>query len=94
MGQRLGQVMWPGWTVPIPEKINSWDGFYYLRAQWKLCYVIWPKRCELTDKWLWPGTLAYRGLAMYTGPGEPVYETRWHQRAEHLIWQLKDQYHV
>jgi hypothetical protein len=81
-------------NVPIPEKINHWDGFFYIRASWKLCYVIWPKRCELSNKLLWPGTLAYRGMAMYSGPGEHEYETRWHQRAEHLIWQLKDQYHV
>jgi hypothetical protein len=78
---------------PIPEYIHvtsDSDALFYIRAEWKLCRVIWPQRCEISGRRLWPGTWAYRGRAMYTGPGEPVFETRWHDCAEHIIWQLKE----
>lgn len=58
------------------------------RAKWKLAFVWWPSRCDITDKRLWL-CMAYRGTAMWTGPGDPVYETRWHEKNEHLIWEIK-----
>jgi hypothetical protein len=83
MGQRLGQVS------PIPEHIGrSYDTA--LRSCWELKYVVWPKRCNISKRVLWPGTLAYQGTAVWHGPGEPVIEQRWHDRYEHLIWQLKE----
>jgi hypothetical protein len=75
---------------PIPERIDRLNGAFYMRAQWQLCRVIWPQRCEITGQRLWPGTLAYRGRAVWTGPGTPVVEELWHDRQEHLIWQLKE----
>jgi hypothetical protein len=75
---------------PMPEKIDRLDGAFYMRANWKLCRVIWPRRCYISGKRLWPGTLAYRGEAVWTGPGEPVVEHKWHECHEHLIWQLKE----
>jgi hypothetical protein len=78
---------------PIPEYIHvtsDKDALFYIRAEWQLCRVKWPHRCEISRRRLWPGTWAYRGRAMYTGPGEPVFETRWHDREEHIIWQLKE----
>lgn len=75
---------------PIPERIDRLNGAFYMRAHWKLCRVVWPQRCEITGRRLWPGILAYRGQATWTGPGEPVVETLWHDRLEHLIWQLKE----
>ena len=75
---------------PIPEKISRLDGAFYLRAEWKLCRVLWPQRCLISNRRLWPGILAYRGRATWTGPGTPVIETHWHDHQEHLIWQLKE----
>ena len=78
---------------PMPEYIymhSDHDALFYIRARWELKRVLWPCHCEITGRRLWPSTLAYRGRAMYTGPGEPVYETRWHDKEEHLIWQLKE----
>jgi len=75
---------------PIPERIERPNGSFYIRAEWKLCRVIWPKTCEITGRRLWPGTLAYRGIATWTGPGKPVIEYKWHDRQEHLMWQLKE----
>ncbi len=76
--------------MPIPEKIDRLDGAFYMRAQWELKWVVWPQRCLISRKLLWPGTQAYRGRAVWTGPGEPVIEEHWHERHEHLIWQLKE----
>ena len=78
---------------PIPEYIHvtsDEDALLYIRAEWQLCRVKWPHRCEISGRRLWPSTWAYRGRAVYTGPGEPVVETRWHDREEHIIWQLKE----
>jgi len=72
---------------PIP---GMDDGSFYIRAEWKLCRVLWPQRCAITGRRLWPGTLAYRGIATWTGPGTPVIEYRWHNQKEHLLWQLKE----
>jgi hypothetical protein len=58
------------------------------RAQWKLSFAFLPKTCDITGKRIWL-KYGYKGQAMWTGPGDPVYETRWHDKAEHLIWEIK-----
>ena len=80
MGQRLGQVM------PIPGMAN--DDSFYNRAYWRLTILWWPRRSALTGRWLWLRQV-YEGTAMWTGPGTPVFEFRYHEPAEHLIWSLK-----
>ena len=55
---------------------------------WKLKLCILPKRCFLSDKPLW-GKLAYHGIRMITGPGEPVYEHYWIAKDEFLFWNLR-----
>jgi len=75
---------------PIPERIDRPNGSFYIRAEWKLCRIAWPKRCEISGRRLWPGTLAYRGRAVWTGPRTPVVEEHWHDRQEHIVWQLKE----
>jgi hypothetical protein len=76
--------------MPIVERIDRLNGVFYMRADWKLCRVIWPKQCLISNKRLWPGTWAYRGRAVWHGPGEPELEEHWHDCQEHLIWQLKE----
>ena len=58
------------------------------RAYWRLRFLWWPRRSALTGRWLWLCN-AYEGIAMYAGPGEPVFELRYHETIEHLIWSLK-----
>lgn len=53
----------------------------------KLCWTR-PRDCFLTGKPLW-GKLAYHGVRVITGPGEPVYEDYWIDRNEFIIWNLK-----
>ncbi len=75
---------------PIPGNIDRLDGAFYMRATWELKWVVWPQRCLVSGRRLWPGTRAYRGRAVWTGPGEPAIEIHWHDRNEHLLWQLKE----
>jgi hypothetical protein len=63
------------------------DHFHY-RAVWRERFMWWPKRCELTGRLLWLKT-AMMGVAMYTGPGDPVFEFRWHDAKEHMMFLLK-----
>lgn len=58
------------------------------RAHWRLRFLWFPKRSYLTGRWLWL-MYVYEGTAMWTGPGDPVFEFRYHERDEHLIWKLK-----
>ena len=58
------------------------------RAEFKLVYLFWPKRCYITGKRLWL-THAYKGTAVWTGPGEPVEEHRYYNEIEYIIEKLK-----
>ena len=58
------------------------------RAEFKSVYLIWPRRCYLTGKRLWL-THAYKGTALWTGPGAPVEEVRYYDEVEYLIKKLK-----
>jgi len=71
------------------SRMSDEADYFEEQAAWQLCYVLWPRRCDISGCKLWPGTLAYRGRAMYTGPGEPIFETRWHDRLQHIIWEIK-----
>lgn len=78
---------------PMPEYVymhSDLDAHFYIRANWELVLVYWPKKCELTNQWIWPLTHAYQGTALYHGPGEPVREVRWHKEIDHTMWLLKE----
>jgi hypothetical protein len=64
------------------------DQAFWNRAQWDLKFAWRPKRCEFSGQWIW-FKLAYRGTAVYTGPGQAVYEYRWTTREEYLVAKLK-----
>ena len=67
------------------------DAFFYYKAAWTLQFAWLPHQCELTKKIIWLQS-AYQGRASYGDPSEAVYEYRWHDRHEHLIWVLKGPY--
>jgi len=62
---------------------------FYKKAYWKKRFI-WkkPRRCELTNKWLW-FTFAFEGVAMWMGPGGPIFEFRYHNVEEHFLWLLE-----
>ena len=61
---------------------------FYNRAVWRLKFLWLPKRSAITGRRLWL-RFVYEGIAMWTGPGDPVFEFRYHETCEHLIWTLK-----
>lgn len=67
--------------------IRPYDPFYE-RAVWYLKFSLWPRRCCKTNQVIW-FELAYKGTAMWTGPGEPVFEYRWIKKNEFLVYKLK-----
>ena len=74
--------------VPIPG-MDWTDEPFRDRAVWRLRFMWRPKRSAITGHWLWL-CHAYEGIAMWTGPGDTVLEFRYHERIEHLIWNLKN----
>jgi hypothetical protein len=54
----------------------------------ELKFIFFPKRCYISNKTLWLVN-AYRQTAMYTGPGDPVFEHRWYDKTEFLIAKIK-----
>jgi hypothetical protein len=63
-------------------------GNFYYRAGWQLEFTFWPRRCLISNRIIWLQR-AYKGTAIWTGPGTPVVEHRWHSAREHVIWKLK-----
>lgn len=57
------------------------------RAQWKLVLSLLPRRCKVSRKLLWL-RYAYRGVAVWNGPGDPVEEVRWVSREEFLFGKI------
>ena len=64
------------------------DESFYRRAVWVKRFAWWPKRCDCSGRWLWLQRVMM-GVAMYTGPGDPVFEFRWHDAKEHMMFLLK-----
>jgi hypothetical protein len=48
-----------------------------------------PHRCIRSGRIIWL-RFGYMGNAVWTGPGDPVFEYNWHTVEEHLIWCLKN----
>ena len=63
------------------------DEWYYQRANWNPAFLLIPRRCDLSNRWIWGKHM--RGTAMITGPGEPVIVKIWNHRHEHTIYRLK-----
>lgn len=55
---------------------------------WKKTFVLWPRRCALSDQWLWMTTV-YKGTRTITGPGTPVIECYWIEPKNFLLATIK-----
>jgi len=76
--------------LSIPFETQDWYRAFFRKAKWKLAFAWFPKQCFLSGKWFWL-QLGYKGEAVWTGPGTPVFETRWLTKGEFLIAALKGQ---
>jgi hypothetical protein len=73
--------------MPLDNMFDD-DQFKRRCIGWKLKFSLIPRRCFYTGKYLW-FKLAYKGTAMITGPGEPLFEYRWCDRYEYLFLKIK-----
>jgi hypothetical protein len=65
-----------------------YDSFYskmMIGAEYKFAWL--PEQCYLTGKRIWLEK-AYRMTRIITGPGESIFEYRWHDKNAHIIWKL------
>lgn len=69
--------------------MDSRYGGFYSRAEWKRKFLLIPRKCRITNKWLWLQT-AMEGVAIWTGPGDPAIEYGYHDADEHIIWLIKN----
>jgi hypothetical protein len=70
---------------------HQWhDEDFYNRAVWVKRFAWWPKHCDLSGRRLWLKKVMM-GVAVYTGPGDTVFEFRWHDAKEHVFWKLKNE---
>ena len=67
-------------------KVN--DEYVFSRSVWKYTFVIWPRHCEISKKYIWL-ECAYKGTRIITGPGEPVFEYKWLTKEEYLLAAIK-----
>ena len=86
--------MWPGFTYSMPILMQIYmptdydDRRFLRRATTSLRWCLWPRRCQVSRKWMWL-TPAYRAMYVITGPGDPAIWYRWYSTTEFLILQLK-----
>lgn len=71
------------------DQIQSYDPFYdsrmMLGAEYKFSWS--PQTCDISGKRIWL-KYGYRLTRMITGPGDTLFEYRWHDKFEHIIWKL------
>ena len=70
------------------DRADNWDYCDRHSIGTQLKFVFFPKRCHASGKLLWL-ELAYRKTAMWTGPGDAIFEHRWYSKLEYIIEQLK-----
>jgi len=73
--------------MPLDE-VQSYDYFYDKLIGTELKFAWLPQICDISGKRIWLKK-GYRMTRMYTGPGDPIFEHRWHDKIEHIIWKLK-----
>lgn len=74
----------------MPLDSLMWDNDTFKRRciGWEKTFSFLPRRCYFSGKYLWL-TTAYKGTAIVTGPGEPVFEHRWCESKEYLFLKIK-----
>jgi hypothetical protein len=79
-----------GNVMPLDSMGIPYNDFYrnrYLGAELKFAWL--PKICNLTGKRIWLKKSYRLTLAMWTGPGDTIFEYKWHSKNAHIIWMLQ-----
>jgi hypothetical protein len=74
--------------MPLDSLMWTDSDFKRRCVGWYLEFSFLPRQCFYTGKYLW-FKWAYKGIAIVTGPGEPVFEDRWCDRKEYLFLKIK-----
>lgn len=69
--------------MPIPFENSGWYQSFFDRAYWTYTFAWHPHRCYESNHWIWL-KYAYRGVAVYHGPGEPAVEVQWLTKIEFI----------
>jgi hypothetical protein len=67
---------------------DTYDTFQKYLIGTKLEFIFFPRKCFFSNKILWL-ELAYKQTAIYSGPGEPIFEDRWYDKNEFLMAKIK-----
>jgi len=76
--------------MPLDSMGTTYNDFYrnrYLGAELKFAWL--PKICNLTGKRIWLKKSYRLTLAMWTGPGDTIFEYKWQDKNAHIIWMLQ-----
>ncbi len=74
--------------MPIPGMDWKEDSFRRHCIGQTLKFSLWPRRCFYSNRSIWLKR-GYHVVAMWTGPGDPAYESRWVDKDEFLIKKIK-----
>jgi len=69
------------------DQVQSYDYFYEKVIGTELKFAWLPETCHLSGKRIWL-KYGYRMTRIITGPGESIFEYRWHDKMEHIVWKL------
>jgi hypothetical protein len=68
---------------------ESYDSFYNkMMIDTELKFAWLPQKCHISGKRIWL-KYGYRMTRIITGPGESLFEYRWHDKNTHILWLLK-----
>jgi hypothetical protein len=63
------------------------DYYFHGRATWKETFAWLPHFCIYSGRLIWLEN-GVRGMAMWTGPGEPIVEVKWMTKKEYTWYML------
>jgi hypothetical protein len=66
---------------------QAYDHFYERMIGTEYRFAWLPQRCDISGKRIWL-KYGYRLTRIITGPGESIFEYRWHDKNTHIIWKL------
>lgn len=69
---------------------SDMNALFYIRAHWTVKRIWWPRQCELSNRWIWPGRKCFEGTATFVEKDQTRTETRWHAYQEHQSWLIKE----
>jgi hypothetical protein len=74
--------------MPLDKRMYYQKNDFVNRSIWYVKFSWRPRRCWISNRLIWL-ELAYKGTAMWTGPGDPIFEYRWVNKNEYLVAKIK-----